>query len=294
MLAEQYVREGRFREGLEALEEQVRNDPASAKLRVFLFQLLAVVGEWDRALTQLQVARDLDPGTLAMMHAYREALRCEVLRHKVFEGVRAPMVLGEPDPWVARLLEALKLIAAGEYARSQQLREEAFAAAPATPGAMDGQRFEWIADADTRLGPVLEALVNGQYYWIPFHRIRAIHIEKPADLRDLVWMPAHFTWANGGESVGLIPTRYPGSQDSDDPLIQTARKTQWVDHPGGVTLGEGQRVLSTDAGDHPLMDIRLISLEPAVTAIEDAEAGAPIPEVIVKSRSKGGGPGWAS
>ena len=34
--------------------------------------------------------------------------------------------------------------------------------------------FEWIADADDRLGPVLEAIVNGRYYWVPFERVRRI------------------------------------------------------------------------------------------------------------------------
>jgi hypothetical protein len=34
------------------------------------------------------------------------------------------------------------------------------------------------------------------------------------DLRDVVWMPAHLQFENGGESVALIPTRYPGSAAS--------------------------------------------------------------------------------
>ncbi len=38
--------------------------------------------------------------------------------------------------------------------------------------------------------PVLEAMVNGKYYWIPFSRLASIVIEAPADLRDRVWLPA--------------------------------------------------------------------------------------------------------
>jgi type VI secretion system protein ImpE len=33
-------------------------------------------------------------------------------------------------------------------------------------------------------------------------------LEAPEDLRDLVWMPAHLRFENGGESLALIPTRY--------------------------------------------------------------------------------------
>ena len=49
--------------------EQVRSEPANAKLRVFLFQLLCVNGDWDRALSQLNVAGELDAGTPVMIYA---------------------------------------------------------------------------------------------------------------------------------------------------------------------------------------------------------------------------------
>ena len=53
-------------------------------------------------------------------------------------------------------------------------------------------------------------MISGRYFWIPVQNIRQIKIEPPTDLRDLVWLPVHFTWANEGEAVGLIPSRYPG------------------------------------------------------------------------------------
>ena len=121
-------------------------------------------------------------------------------------------------------------------------------------------------DGDSRLGPVLEAIVNGRYYWIPFQRIRSIQVEKPVDLRDLVWMPAHLTWANGGESVGLIPTRYPGSESSADPAVRSGRKTDWLEQPGGAYIGQGQRMFFTEGGEYPLMDVRHIVFEVDVPA----------------------------
>ena len=44
----------------------------------------------------------------------------------------------------------------------------------------------------------MEAFFEGKYYWVPFHHIQKIETEKPSDLRDLVWLPAQFTWTNGG------------------------------------------------------------------------------------------------
>ncbi len=158
-------------------------------------------------------------------------------------------------------MEALSLLAQGAGEQARAMRERALEAAPATRGTIDGAPFEWIMDGDNRLGPVLEAIVNGRYYWIPFQRIRSIQIEEPADLRDLVWMPAFFTWANGGESVGLIPTRYPGSEASEDPEVRRGHKTEWLEQSGGAFVGQGQRMFFTDSGEYALMEIRHITLD---------------------------------
>ena len=66
MLADERLREGKLDESLADLQERVRKDPANANHRIFLFQLLAVLGDWNRAATQLKVAGQLDAGTLAM------------------------------------------------------------------------------------------------------------------------------------------------------------------------------------------------------------------------------------
>jgi type VI secretion system protein ImpE len=103
-------------------------------------------------------------------------------------------------------------------------------------------------------------VINGRYYWVPFDRLSRIDLDQPADLRDVVWMPAHFQFSNGGESVGLIPTRYPGSESSDDAQVRLARKTVWHEESPDVFVGLGQRVLATDAGEHAIMDLRTIEL----------------------------------
>ncbi len=275
MSAEQLLSEGRLDDALAELKQQVRNDAANGKYRTFLFQLLAVQGDWQRALTQLDVAGELDPGALSMVQTYREAIHCELLRADIFAGRRSPLIFGEPEHWLALALEALQLTASGQHDKAEPLREQAFADAPATPGTIDGQAFEWIADADIRLGPILEAVINGSYYWVPFHRIRTIRIEAPEDLRDMVWMPAYFTWANGGEAVGLIPTRYPGSELSTDQLVRMARKTEWLEPAPNVFLGQGQRMLSTDSGDFALMDIRSIELSTEAEPTETPDAEPP-------------------
>ena len=248
---------------LAQLQEQVRARPDDAKLRVFLFQLLCVTGKWDRALNQLSVAADLDASALAMKQTYEDAVRCEAIRNDVFAGRKSPMIFGQPDQWLALLIESLLVAGHGEPGRSLELRARAFEEAPATAGTIDDRPFSWIADADSRIGPVLEAVINGRYYWVPFSRLLKVDVEKPEDLRDTVWMPAHLQFENGGESVALIPTRYPGSEASDDGLIMLARKTVWEELGEDTFRGLGQRVLATDAEEIPLMDVRSIVLTPA-------------------------------
>lgn len=265
-VAERALREGDLDQALNFLQTGVRASPGDAALRIFLFQLLAVLGQWERALSQLNVAAELDASALAMAQMYRETLRCELLRAEVFAGKRSPVIFGQPEGWLAVLIESLLTAGQGRTDAAETLRQRAFDEAPASTGSIDGQAFEWIADADMRLGPVCEAVINGRYYWLPFTHLARVVIEAPQDLRDAVWMPTHFEFTNGGEAVGVIPTRYPGSELHADPLVRLARKTEWVESPAGVFCGQGQRILTTDSGDFPLMDVREIVLSSAAAA----------------------------
>src|SRR5262245_2011703 len=148
--AEQSLKDGDPAAALAQLQEQVRAKPADPKLRIFLFQLLCVLGQWDRALNQLTVASSLDPEALAMAQTYGEAVRYEGIRNAVFAGKRSPMIFGQPDQWLALLIESLLVAGRGEQARSQELRARAFDEAPTSQGDLDGRPFSWIADADSR------------------------------------------------------------------------------------------------------------------------------------------------
>jgi type VI secretion system protein ImpE len=272
--AEQNLKNGDPVAALARLQEDVRARPSDGKLRVFLFQLLCVLGQWERALNQLKVASELDPLALPMAQMYGDAVRCEAIRTAVFEGSKSPMVLGEPEQWLALLIESRLVAGRGEAAQAEALRLRAFEEAPASSGDIDGRPFEWVADADSRLGPVMEAIVNGRYYWVPFSRLTKVTMEAPEDLRDLVWMPAHLDFDNGGESLALLPTRYPGSEASADGAVALARKTVWESIGEDAYRGLGQRLLATDAGETPILEIRSISVHADRMAADDTPGEA--------------------
>jgi type VI secretion system protein ImpE len=56
----------------------------------------------------------------------------------------------------------------------------------------------------------------------------------------------------------LIPTRYAGSETGDDTL-RLSRRTDWIAHPADTYFGLGQRMLTTDAGEYPLLEVREVT-----------------------------------
>lgn len=263
MAVEELIKAGRLQEAWQELAGMIRAEPGRADLRRSAFRLLAVRGDWKRAAEQLEVAARAAQGPAAMLdRVQRRLLECEALRREVFAGTRTPVVLGEPAPWVALLVQALVPAAAGRWAEARVLRERALAEAPASPGTLDGTPFAWIADADSRLGPVLEAVVDGGYCWVPFMRLRSLSVDPPQGLGDLVWATARLVLAGGGEVGAAIPVRYPGSETAGD-ACALARRTEWVDRGEGCWTGLGQRLLSTDAGDRPLLEVRSLVLAEA-------------------------------
>ncbi len=271
--AEELIAAGDPQGALDLLQRQVREHAADTKLRVFLFQLLCVLGQWQRASTQLEVCGELDAATLPMVNTYREALKCELVREAVFAGKTTPIAFGQPQAWVAWLVEALQAQARGDAGGAARLRTEAFQGAPATPGTLNGKAFEWIADADSRLGPVIEAVIKGRYCWVPFAAVAKVVIEAPVDLRDLVWAPAQFQLHNGGQTVALIPTRYVGSGASATGALQLSRATEWLELAPDHFSGLGQRLFTTSGPELGLLETREIVLAETPADIEGEPAG---------------------
>ena len=152
------LREGNLPETLAQLQEQVRKEPANVKHRIFLFQLLSVIGDWERANTQLSVVGEMDAGALAMVQTYREALKCEVLRAEIFAGKRSPVIFGQPASWLALLIEALRLTSENRYTEARDLREMAF---DLDDGPTAGARSSPDAAMRRRASDVIRDTVNG-------------------------------------------------------------------------------------------------------------------------------------
>src|SRR5580704_18845026 len=129
MNSEELIKAGRLKEALAALQQEIRAKPEDQRLRVFLFQMNCVLGQFDKALGQLQVISSLSSETMLLAQIFQPVIACELLRREVFAGKRTPIIFGEPMEWIGSLVQANEMTARGEFNAAIQLRDKAFEAA---------------------------------------------------------------------------------------------------------------------------------------------------------------------
>jgi type VI secretion system protein ImpE len=249
MGAHELLQEGRLTAAVDAATQEVKAKPGDVAARIFLFELLAASGEFERAQKHLDVVADKSPEMAQGAESYRGVLTAEIARARLFtkaEGVPQRMTHAPLDPEPS--LGALHRLRAGDPAAAASLLAQAAEGRPPRPGAVDGRRFDDWRDADDLLAPVLEVIANGLYGWIPFAQIARLTFEAPRYFRDLLWRPVTITLPEGATSAMFVPVRYAGSETASDDGLRLGRSTDWLD-TGGVVTGVGQRTFL--AGDEP-------------------------------------------
>ncbi|MDM0112102.1 type VI secretion system accessory protein TagJ [Variovorax sp. J22R133] len=257
-------------DNLSRVEADVRMRPQDAQMRWLLFELLCVLGQWERALKQLQTWAELSKeGVDSTAHVMRGLIRAEHARVEVLAGRAEVLTVSAsetPVPaWMAGLSQALRVAAGELHAGNEDLqaseasdaaREAALAQAPDTPGSCDHLgAFSWITDSDTRIGPVCEVILIGAYRWLPFCDMRSITKAPPQRLLDLVWSQVDIELRDGTPLKGYMPMRYPVHAGERDALLM-ARETVWTECGRTGVHARGQKMWMTDAGDVSLLDLR--------------------------------------
>lgn len=256
--ADDLLRSGDLEGARAALVETVRSQPSDERARMFLFQLLALLGEWDKAKLQLAALAQLAPEAQMLATAYGQAIDAEKERAKVFAGTARAHAHVASD-WLEPLIDAIGHFAAGRIDDGEAAREAAFAAAPDTPGTLDGEAFDWIADADGRFGPAIELILGGRYGLIGYDAIDRIDSDGAANLYDAIWYPVRLSFRDGRPAAGLIPARYPGTEAHGSAAERLARATGWEDRAWGQA-GVGQRIWTLSTGsDRELLSLRTLA-----------------------------------
>jgi len=274
-------------EHTERVQRQIRANPQNASLRLALCHFLALRGEWQRAEDQLKLAARIDPSFAPASATCAMALAGERHRTDFWNGGRAPSIIAGEADWVAQLIAAAAL----PFERATEaadLRETARLAAPGLKGslscvdrsdsrtaqAIDGEpvqsiEFAWLCDGDVRIGAVLELLTPSGYAWLPLPAVRRLKFSRPQHLVDLLWAPAQIELHDGRGLNGLVPVRYPGALETLDDETMLGRRTDWQPLAGEEQYaGMGQRTFISEAGDHSLLDIRLVEFAAAESAAQ--------------------------
>ena len=255
--ADDLLKSGDLDGARKALVEVVRAKPGDASARMFLFQLLALAGEWDKAKLQMNTLAQLSPESQMLSVVYGQAIEAERERAEIFAGRAVAHVHGGTE-WLQGIADAIHHFSNNRVAEGEAARDAAFDAAPDTPGTLDELAFEWIADGDSRFGPCLEAIIGGRYGLLGFDAIDHIKSEGPQDLRDLVWYPVQIAFKSGQSVAALLPARYPGLDVEADPAERLTRATGWRDAPWG-SAGSGQHLWSLSSGEERgLLSLRLL------------------------------------
>jgi type VI secretion system protein ImpE len=243
MNAKELFHAGRLEDAIQALVAELKNDPGNDRHRTFLFELLCFAGAYDRAEKQLDVLaqsgnKNAELGTLL----YRGAMAAERTRQGMFESRTFP-----------------------ESSEAETVS-----------GSIDDRHFEWISDADPRIGPKLEVFAAGAYMWIPFVHIESIEIPQPRRLRDLIWTPAVVRTGPAFEDKDLgevlLPAMCPLSAKSPDDAVRLGRSTIWEESAEGA-IPLGQKVLIVDDEEIPLLQIRRLTFDTGAST-EDGAAAA--------------------
>lgn len=254
---------------LQRAEAAVRSQPRNPRSRWLLFELLCILGQWERAILQLQIWSEMPSGSEDVSRILRNLIQGEIQREKVLSGRAAPSTYiaghGTTPIWMLQLAQALRTVAhpgndpLAALAAGDELRRAALAQAPESPGCANGSEdFKWITDSDTRIGPICELTLVDGYRWIAIGDIRRLSKSTPGSLLDLVWSRALIELKTGELLAGHLPMRYPLRKTDRDSLLM-GRETLWTHLGETGVVGHGQKVWSTDTGDMALHDLKRCS-----------------------------------
>jgi type VI secretion system protein ImpE len=235
-------REGKLREAIKALGEELRSNPLDAQRRTFLFELLVFAGEYDRAEKQLDVLAGANAGAAAGTLLYRSALHAERTRQAMFQNRETPSITG----------------------------------GPVYGGVWNGDPFAEFSDPDPRIGPNLEVFIAGSYTWIPIHYLRKLEIEAPVNLRDLIWARARVETSSDFrlQELGevLLPVLCPLSFRHADESVQLGRESAWEPDENRGEIPYGAKMILVDEVEVPLLGIRSVVWSAPEKESHDASA----------------------
>jgi type VI secretion system protein ImpE len=256
MNAKDLVAAGKLSEARQQLIQDVKSKPSDSAKRTLLFQVLSLLGEWDKADKHLETMVSLNPDLLTGAQVYKNLTNAERQRKEVLEGKAIPGFLTQAPSYFELYLEAWDKVKQGQPEEAAHLYGQIEESRPAPCGTVDGKSFEGFTDTDTFLSAFMEVMMHDRYVWVPFESLRELSISEPKTLFDLMWVPARFLTWEGLNANCYLPVLYPDSYLHEDERIKLGRITDWVSLGQGFWRGVGQHVYRIGEEELSLLDIR--------------------------------------
>jgi type VI secretion system protein ImpE len=260
MTAYELYKQARLDEAIEAALRTVKAAPTDVDARLLLCDLLCFANQLERADRQLDVLVQQDSSLTPGVGVYRQLIRAELSRREVFDAGRAPEFMGEPPAVLELHLRALIALREGAAHEASESLGQAEQLRVPLRGQCDDASFDDFRDVDDLTASFLEILAStGKYYWVAWDRFESLDFRPPKHLRDLLWRPAEMVVRGGPDALVYVPVLYPGSHRSEDGELRLGRKTDWVQMPGGPTVGRGQRTFLVGDADKSILSIQKIT-----------------------------------
>jgi type VI secretion system protein ImpE len=255
MNAGEHYKAGRLREAIDVQIQEVKANPGDQSRRLFLFELLAFAGDFDRARRQLDAVTYDDPDRNLSVLSYRALLDSEAARRRLFaEGV-APEFFGTPSEHLRLRLEAVARLREDHPEEAAETLARAEEATPPIRGSLNDTAFESLRDADDLLSGVLEVMTQGRYYWVGLDQVSSLAMNPPGTPRDLLYIPARLELPDLAGEI-YLPALYPGTYAHPDDQVKLGRLSDWKTYDNGPTLGLGLHTYLRDEDDVSLLEWR--------------------------------------
>ncbi len=258
MDASQLFKSGNLPAAIDAQIAVVKANPLDQGARLFLFELLAFSGEFDRAQRQIDAIQYDEPEIVLAVADYRQVVEAERLRRLVFGKKAQPELLAPPPEHVRLRLLALMKLADGAADEAADLLQQANSQIPALTGSLNGKPFDGLRDGDDCLGSILEAHSKGRYFWVPLEQVQTITMNPPRFPRDLLWIPTHLEMKEGDEGSVFLPALYPGTDHESDPQLKLGRLTDWRGET--AVRGVGLKTFFVGTDESSILDWRKLEL----------------------------------
>lgn len=261
MTAKELFDAGELTPAIAKIGDELKNDPGDIKRRTFLFEMLCLNGDLERASKQLDAISRGGAESEIAVQRYRSAIECEKLRRLTYTKGLTPGLPKKVPAYTQMHLDALNHIRENRIEEARGLLEQAADARPPVACMINGELFDEIRDADDVIGPFLEVFTMSNYSWVPWESVQSVTIPPPKHLRDLIWAPASVELDIGSLGEVFLPVLYTQSYMHADNQVKLGRMTDWRGDIEGLALAAGQRLLVAGDRDWPMLEIRQIECE---------------------------------